>query len=243
MSSATGIPQRTPAAGDAREDEPLLGRPGDASQPEEKGLQNNLVIGTAVLAQAGIWILAALVWSGVFMHDLSLFVVHPLLNSAGLVFLTQAILILQPTHTQDQKIVGTHWHFTFNLIGILILIAGLIIIEYNKGLDPSHHWKSVHAYLGVLTYILIVVQALVGFAQFYLPNAIFGSVDTAKSVYKYHRASGYIILLLALATVCAATYTPANSGLLQIQPWAVIVASVLVVLGVAPRIKKYKFGF
>ena len=96
--------------------------------------------------------------------------------------------------------------------------------------------------MGVITYVLLVVQALIGFAQFYLPNAVFGSVDTAKSVYKYHRASGYVILFFSLATVCAATYTPANSGLLMIQPWSVIVASVLVVLGVVPRIKKYKFG-
>ena len=57
------------------EEEPLLGEPGDAAQREEKGIQFNLVIGkrqclsldsvaetlivllgTAVIAQAGIWI-------------------------------------------------------------------------------------------------------------------------------------------------------------------------------------------
>lgn len=164
------------------------------------------------------------------------------MNSAGILLLTQAILVLQPTHTQEQKIRGTNVHFALNLTGILALIAGLIIIEYNKGLDPSHHWKSVHAYLGVITYCLIVAQALVGFAQFYLPKAVFGSVDNAKAVYKYHRVSGYVILLLALVTISAATVTPAIKGL-GIQLWAVIVASVLVVLGTFPRIKKAKFGF
>lgn len=164
-----------------------------------------------------------------------------LVNSAGILLITQAILVLQPTHTQDQKIRGTNIHFTLNFVGILALITGLIIIEYNKGLDPSHHWKSVHAYLGVITYAFIVAQALVGFAQFYIPKAIFGSVDNAKALYKYHRASGYVILLLSLVTVCAATVTPAVKGL-GIQLWAVIVASVLVVLGTFPRIKKAKFG-
>jgi hypothetical protein len=77
MASATGIPDQAPT-----EQEPLLGRAGDASQKEGKsiifnlfmgqssvsleivlstsaGLEANLEcqhIGTAVLAQAGIWI-------------------------------------------------------------------------------------------------------------------------------------------------------------------------------------------
>jgi len=34
-------------------------------------------IGTGVIAQVGIWILAAIVWSAVFSHDLMLFSAHP----------------------------------------------------------------------------------------------------------------------------------------------------------------------
>lgn len=76
MASATGIPEQDPAR---REEEPLLGRPGDATQLPEQGLQFNFITGTgrtsmdgvpttvltqntAILAQAGAWILAALVW-------------------------------------------------------------------------------------------------------------------------------------------------------------------------------------
>ena len=59
MASATGIPEHNTARS---EEEPLLGRPGDATQKPEQGLQFNFITGTAVLAQAGIWILAALVW-------------------------------------------------------------------------------------------------------------------------------------------------------------------------------------
>jgi hypothetical protein len=46
MSSATEIPEnpRNAALG---EDEPLLGRPGDASQPEGRPLYYNLIIGKA----------------------------------------------------------------------------------------------------------------------------------------------------------------------------------------------------
>jgi len=41
MASATGIPENTLPT----EEEPLLGRPGDASQIEGRGLQYNLILG------------------------------------------------------------------------------------------------------------------------------------------------------------------------------------------------------
>ena len=67
------------------ESEPLLGRPGDVTQKAEEGLQWNLVTGTAVVAQAGTWILAALVWSAVFEAPFSFFSYHPVSLSAALV--------------------------------------------------------------------------------------------------------------------------------------------------------------
>ncbi len=45
MASATGIPERDAANSGLGDDEPLLGRVGDASQQEGKGIQFNLVIG------------------------------------------------------------------------------------------------------------------------------------------------------------------------------------------------------
>jgi hypothetical protein len=43
MASATGIPEQRVST--SAEDEPLLGRPGDASQQEGQGLQYNFVLG------------------------------------------------------------------------------------------------------------------------------------------------------------------------------------------------------
>ena len=49
MASATGIPERvsrdSEAGRQASETEPLLGRPGDAVQSEDKPISQNLVIG------------------------------------------------------------------------------------------------------------------------------------------------------------------------------------------------------
>ncbi|KAI2486475.1 hypothetical protein Ptr902_00608 [Pyrenophora tritici-repentis] len=83
MASATGIPPNATAARGQSEEEPLLGRRGDASQVEGQPLYHNLWIGTAPIAQAGIWILAAIVWGAILSHKLIFFSWHPLLNSVS----------------------------------------------------------------------------------------------------------------------------------------------------------------
>jgi hypothetical protein len=57
------------------------------------------------------------------------------------------------------------------------------------------------------------------------------------------RISGYLILILSLATIAAATQTGFNEMVLHIKLWSVLVASVLVLIGIVPRIKKHKLGF
>ncbi|KAK2812759.1 hypothetical protein FQN50_001088 [Emmonsiellopsis sp. PD_5] len=260
MASATGIPEQPPASIDGTdEQEPLLGRPGDVSQKLNESIFTNLVTGTATVAQAGIWILAALVWNGIFSHELIFFSPHPvsissstistaklttpslqLLNSASILLTTQAILLLQPTHTPAQKHTGTLSHFALLALANLSFISALIIIELNKASHPETRFRSPHAIMGLVTYILIFLQAAVGVAQYFVPRAVFGSVDRGKAVYKYHRVSGYVVLVMELATVAAATQTDYNKVILHIPLWAVLVASVLVVGGVGARIKKQK---
>lgn len=171
-----------------------------------------------------------------------LFLTHlQLLNISGLLLATQAALILQPTHTPEQKRVGTLTHFTLHLLGTTALISGLIIIEINKR-GPGHdHFTSAHAILGLTFYITLFLQAFVGFTQYFTPG-LYGGVENAKKVYKYHRAAGYTIATLGLATVCAATWTDYNKGVLGIQHWAVMTAAVLVLVGVVPRVRPHKLG-
>ncbi|KAK2629950.1 hypothetical protein QTJ16_000770 [Diplocarpon rosae] len=242
MASATGMPETTniPPRGTG-EDEPLLGRAGDASQPEDRPIYYNLIIGTAIIAQVGIVLLTASVCASVFLQPLFLFSAHPLLNSGGLLVLTQSILLLQPTHTPAQKRQGTVSHFILNNVALDALVAGLIVIEYNKISHSGTHFVSAHAILGLITYILLGIQAFVGFTVYYVPK-LYGSVDNAKSLYKWHRLSGYLVLTLLLATVAAATQTDYNKNVLGIKLWAVLISAVLILVGVIPRIKKQKLG-
>ncbi|KIW46585.1 uncharacterized protein PV06_02250 [Exophiala oligosperma] len=238
MASATGVPEQNPAL---QEEEPLLGRPGDVTQRPGQGLQFNLVTGTAILAQAGIWILAALVWAAIFQNDFIFFSYHPLLNSAATLLFVQGTLVLQPTASQKDKMRGSYAHSVFNTLGVAGLIAGLVIIEMNKASHPETRFTSIHGKMGLVAYIYIFIQWLFGFAQFYTPQ-LFGGVDNAKAMYKYHRIAGYILQVYMLAVIAAATQTAFNKNALHIKLWAVIVASILVLAGVLPRIKKHKFG-
>lgn len=117
-----------------------------------------------------------------------------------------------------------------------------MIIEYNKFDHGVNHFTSAHGRLGLTTYILILLQALVGVTQFYFPG-LYGGVEKAKRVYRWHRASGYVLLLLLLVTVAAAALTETGRDVLGLRLGHVGGAAVLVAVGVAARIRPGKFRF
>lgn len=55
----------------------------------------------------------------------------------------------------------------------------------NKGSHP--HFTSAHGRLGLVTFILIAIQFIVGFVQYWVPELVLGSVEKGKALYKYHR--------------------------------------------------------
>ena len=171
-----------------------------------------------------------------------LFSAHPLLNSAALVFFIQGVLVVQPTHTAKQKKEGTYAHAALNDVALLSALAGLVVIEYNKISHNGTHFESPHAILGLITYILVLIQAVVGITQYFVP-ALYGGVENAKKLYKYHRVGGYVILLAMLVTVALATQTDYNKNVLEIQLWAVVVGSLILLIGIVPRIRLNKFGW
>ena len=174
-------------------------------------------------------------------YDEEIILIHPqLLAISALLLQVQAALILQPTATPSQKQLGTRIHYSLQLFSILAFLSAFTIIEINKGDHP--HFVSPHGILGLLTVIFVVLQALGGVIQYLLPVPILGSVEAGKRFYKYHRWSGYVLLLLEVSTVVAATQTGYNLAVIRIPAWAVVIAIILTLAGVGARIKKHKLG-
>jgi hypothetical protein len=137
---------------------------------------------------------------------------------------------------------GTYIHAAFVDIGLASLLAGFVVIEVNKHKGHLPHFESPHAILGFITYILLFIQLVVGATQFFFPQ-LYGGVENAKKIYKYHRGAGYVIVAVALATIAAATQTDFIKNAIHIRLWAVLVPSVLLLAGLYARIKKQKLGF
>ncbi|KAJ5793117.1 uncharacterized protein N7503_009095 [Penicillium pulvis] len=242
MSSTTNIPEERPVA-NSSENDPLLDHSGDVTQ-DERNIWFNLIADSAGLAQIGIWVFAALVWSNILAQPIILFTAHPLLASSALLLQIQGILILQHTSIEkpSQKRTGAHIHYTIQLISTILFLAAFIVIEINKGSHPR--LTSTHSILGLLTVIFVVLQSLFGVVQYFLPELVLGSVDNGKKVYKYHRWSGYVALLVLEipAAIWGATQTDYSIAMLHIPLWAVLTAAAAVIVGVGARIRKQKLG-
>ncbi|KAK3297658.1 uncharacterized protein B0H64DRAFT_129266 [Chaetomium fimeti] len=224
------------------ESEPLLGRPGDATQKPDAPMINNFFLGTGWIAQTGAALLVGVIWSSVFTHDTYILVSpHPLLQSLGVYTILQSILILQPTTTPSTKFLGQRAHFFMHLLSITLFIAGTTIIEVNKHTNSLSHLHSTHAWLGAATLLLLLAQYIFGFTMWATP-AVWGGEEAAKAAWKYHRWTGYTALLLLLATVASAVETDYNKGVTKVPMWGVLLSEVLIVVGVFPRVHVRKLG-
>ncbi|KAG8987474.1 hypothetical protein FRB93_004501 [Tulasnella sp. JGI-2019a] len=72
---------------------------------------------------------------------------------------------------------------------------------YNKYNHGAPHFTSWHGRFGLLTLILLTIQVLIGGGSVWFGGRVFGGEDRAKAIYKYHRISGYVIVVLLLVTI------------------------------------------
>lgn len=53
----------------------------------------NLVLGTAIIAQGGVWLLVGVIWGSVLSKDIMLFSAHPVRLSISLLFQDEALTV------------------------------------------------------------------------------------------------------------------------------------------------------
>ncbi|KAG8933493.1 hypothetical protein FRC01_008919 [Tulasnella sp. 417] len=178
------------------------------SEEEEDGDDQDVVVGEMGEEEEEMSAisLAVFTWILVFRnnpHRLGYFAFHPPLQTLALVLFVFAILNLQRTTLANpvSKRKGQLYHQIFGGLALTSITLGFTAMIANKASHGWRHFASWHARFGLLTYILLVIQALVGAGSLWFGGAVMGGGEKAKAVYKYHRASGYTIITLMLVTV------------------------------------------
>ncbi|KAG9015415.1 hypothetical protein FRB94_000019 [Tulasnella sp. JGI-2019a] len=87
------------------------------------------------------------------------------------------------------------------LLGFPLITLGGLVMVYNKYNHGAPHFTSWHGRFGLLTLILLTIQVLIGGGSVWFGGRVFGGEDRAKAIYKYHRISGYVIVVLLLVTI------------------------------------------
>lgn len=231
------------------ESSPLIGNP-EAERDEKYDLAaevlKNAYSRKAVLyVQAGLLVLVLTILYAIFTHPIIFFFAgHPIFNSLGLVALAQALLVTQPEPlSPEHKVIGGALHGVLNTASVLLFLGGFSFIFYNKHIHNSDHITTWHATFGITTYTCLAVVMLVGLAQFWAPVLVFGSVERAKTVYKYHRIAGYFTLGLISFTILLALDSDYNHNVLHIPYWLIVPAVALIFGGLISGLKLAKLGF
>ncbi|KAI9249002.1 eukaryotic cytochrome b561-domain-containing protein [Sporodiniella umbellata] len=117
-----------------------------------------------------------------------------------LVLVTEGVALLQPTSTSEEKRVGLKYHALIQSTAYLATIIGFSFIFYNKIISKKAHFESLHGKLGLFVFIYLLIQVFFGITIGLMPNTFYKSTNKAKSLWKYHRVFGYILLLLVWFT-------------------------------------------
>ncbi|GAA5956626.1 hypothetical protein JCM21900_003626 [Sporobolomyces salmonicolor] len=159
--------------------------------------------GAAALgAQLGVGLAVAVLWRVLWMHPAGLFTYHPAFQSLAVLGFIEGVLLLQPIPANAAtKKKGLQLHQVFQYTAFPMILVGAAFIIANKALHDARHFTTWHATFGILTLVLIVLQISFGALVVYSPLiSVLGGEGKAKSLWKYHRMSGYLTLTLLILT-------------------------------------------
>ena len=181
--------------------------------------------GMVWVAELGILIWIVTVWVTVLTHQAGIFTFHPIFQSLSLFCFYQGIIILQPTNTPASKRTGLLVHEAFQLLGSLSIIIGASCIFYNKMSHSASHFTSWHGLLGFISTCIVLVQALFGMLIGFETSRDYILGDSlGRKLWKFHRASGYLLICLMTATVL--TVTKADWVVLVTSNWSIWVLTI-----------------
>ncbi|EJD05729.1 uncharacterized protein FOMMEDRAFT_132182 [Fomitiporia mediterranea MF3/22] len=180
-------------------------------------------------------------------RSLSWFAYHPPLQMASIALFTLGILTLQPTSQPKTKAAGLVRHqLCMLLAGAPLLATGTWVIYHNKDINARKHFTTWHGTIGIIAVSWLTVQTIIGCASVWFGGAALGGGMKAKSVWKYHRASGYVLypLLMYAAHLGGAwsTFSNSHAGHLM-RLIAYSIGPIITVVAVYSRIRPSKMKF
>ncbi|KLO10420.1 hypothetical protein SCHPADRAFT_856637 [Schizopora paradoxa] len=179
--------------------------------------------------------------------SLSWFAFHPPLQVLAIGLFSYGILTLQPTNQPKTKAAGLTRHQLYMfLIGTPSILAGTWVVYHNKNINGRAHFASWHGFFGILTILWLVGQIFVGAGSVWFGGALFGGGMQAKSLWKYHRASGYLLypsflFVLHLGGAWSSFSTGNSSHFMRFVAYSM--APIITLIGVYSRARLSKMKF
>ncbi|KAH9998140.1 hypothetical protein BJV74DRAFT_825571 [Russula compacta] len=242
MSSSYQHPQDDPSPTD-----PLMGSNTNEQQPRDESRSGDSLAFYTALASALVVVITT--WTIILSNDpkgLEWFAFHPTFNSLAVLCFTFGILTLQPTSQPKTKAAGLRRHQIAMLTGLTLIILGTSAMMYYKSSFGSPHFASWHGTFGIITFSWLIFQAALGAGSVWFGGAAFGGGLRAKLVWKYHRLSGYILLLVLLTTINLgggwSTWVSENSSHV-VRLIAYTLAPLAILLSIYSRIRPSKMKF
>ncbi|XP_063043777.1 transmembrane ascorbate-dependent reductase CYB561 [Engraulis encrasicolus] len=159
------------------------------------------LLGVASVVMTGIWMghyRGGYAWDGTGQE----FNVHPLCMVLGMVFLYgDAIMVYRVFRNESKRSVKI-LHVVLHFLVLFISIIGIVAVFQFHTANRIPHLYSLHAWCGMLTFVLFITQWLLGFLFFLFP----GATGWLRGVYlPLHVFFGLVLFALAVATCLLGT--------------------------------------
>ncbi|EKM55635.1 uncharacterized protein PHACADRAFT_256398 [Phanerochaete carnosa HHB-10118-sp] len=157
-----------------------------------------------IVAMVSVATLLAVTWIITFASGTSFywFGWHPLLQSLSIAFFAYGILTLQPTAYPKTKASGlTRHQLAMIVAGFPVAFLGYAAIFATKVINSRAHFTTWHGTFGLITFIFMVIQTILGGGSVWFNGRLFGGNPRAKLIWKYHRAVGYAAFSLCMITL------------------------------------------
>ncbi|RHZ90009.1 hypothetical protein Glove_9g143 [Diversispora epigaea] len=198
----------------------------------------NMTFTFSLFASAGSLLFAGTVWYIMANAEYLFFIWHPVLMATVLLFTTNGILVLQTATKREEKESGLNWHKLMQSVTFLSVIGGFSIVYSFKNSNHKEHFASPHGKSGLITFTLLLIQAIAGSILVNFPGLV-GGVVRSKGMYKYHRFSGYLVLFFVYLTALGGTQSEWVKDQFD-HIWIWLLATILVLIGIVGRTKGSK---